>query len=82
MPDPRDIVEIESIAARGAGEVAREGPARRPWLGVFFRCCLVYARVYRNEGATEYVGRCPRCRAEVRALVGEGGTSKRIFEAE
>ncbi len=79
-----DWVEI------GGREVSRGGPARpgrgadeaRPWLGVLFRCCNVYGRLYRNRSATAYEGGCPRCGVPVRAGIGPGGTSKRFFVAE
>ena len=55
--------------------------AGRPWLGILFRCCQVYARVYRNPAGTAYDGRCPRCGAPINVGIGEGGTPQRFFEA-
>lgn len=80
MPDPQDIVEIPGIANPAGGPPS--APATRNWLGVFFKCCHVYGRMYRLPGAPRYSGRCPRCMSEVSAVVGEGGTSQRIFVAE
>ncbi|NLX14963.1 MAG: hypothetical protein GXY44_15115 [Phycisphaerales bacterium] len=54
---------------------------QRPWIGVQFECCDVYARVYRNQEATAYVGRCPRCLRKVQVRVGPGGTDTRMFRA-
>lgn len=60
---------------------AGAGPAPgRAWLGIFFRCCSQYGRIYKNAAGTMYVGRCPRCGCEVSAKVGEGGTDQRFFE--
>lgn len=56
-------------------------PASRPYIGILFECCGVYARVYRRPSQRAYVGRCPRCLAEVRVKVGKDGTSQRIFRA-
>ncbi|BET66080.1 hypothetical protein ASA1KI_09980 [Opitutales bacterium ASA1] len=53
----------------------------RPFLGVQFVSCRTYGRLYLNREGTAYVGRCPRCGAPVRALVGEHGTSQRFFQA-
>lgn len=56
--------------------------AARPFIGIFFECCGVYARVYRAPDAGEYRGTCPKCLATVRAQVGPGGVSQRIFRAK
>jgi len=61
-----------------ASASAREG---RPYLGVFFATCRVYGRLYRNNEGTAYVGRCPKCGAPVRVLIGDSGTSERFFTA-
>lgn len=82
--DIRDIVDIEGLRSPGASFVAGSdgnGP-NRPWLGVFFRCCGVYGRMYRLRGEDRYAGRCPRCLAPVGARVGAGGTSQRLFFAD
>ncbi|MBM4089254.1 MAG: hypothetical protein FJ276_07475 [Planctomycetes bacterium] len=55
-------------------------PARgRPYLGVHFSCCGVYARVYVNREDTQYVGNCPRCARHVVFRIGPGGTDARFF---
>src|SRR6056297_1006042 len=37
----------------------------RPFVGIQFRCCRTYGRVYQNADATAYVGHCPRCARRV-----------------
>jgi len=77
--DPRDYkLEITSLPAPEPEPVV-DG---RPWLSVLFSCCGVYQRVYKQPDRDEYLGRCPRCTRSVRFIVGEGGTSSRIFVVE
>ncbi len=54
----------------------------RPYIGIMFDCCGVYARIYRNKEGTAYVGRCPKCMREVRLKTGDGGTNTRFFHAQ
>ncbi len=52
----------------------------RPFLGVYFQCCRVYARLYKAREAEVYTGRCPKCLKPVRFRVQEGGSSHRIWK--
>lgn len=62
-----------------AGEGADHGRSRRPWVGILFECCGVYARVCRQPEMDWYRGRCPRCLRTVTLRVGPGGTAARFF---
>lgn len=60
-----------------------ENPPRpRPHIGITFKCCNVYTRIYINRAGTAYVGYCPKCTAKVEVKVGPGGTDARFFTAE
>jgi hypothetical protein len=53
----------------------------RKFIGVHFKCCNVYQRVYLNPMGTGYWGACPRCGKQVRFVIGSGGSDERFFEA-
>jgi len=53
----------------------------RPFLGIEFKCCRTYGRIYRNAEATRYQGACPRCGCQVKVPIGPGGQGSRFFSA-
>lgn len=75
-----DIPGLARESARPQGAAPSSRP-ERAWLGIWFRCCHTYGRLYKDLAGRSYVGRCPKCGAEARARVGSGGTSRRLFEA-
>jgi len=84
VADPQDIVDIDELRRQypdlNRDSTTGKGPARR-FLAVWFRCCHMYGRLYRNAAGTRYEGRCPRCGVRVGARIGPDGTSQRTFEA-
>ena len=82
MADPRDIVDIEGLRPVPTGPATPAGPSTpRPFLMIWFRCCSTYGRLPKAADGTRYEGRCPKCLAKLEVPVGEGGTSRRMFEA-
>jgi hypothetical protein len=53
----------------------------RPYIGVHFKCCHVYTRVYLNKEGTAFVGFCPKCGAPMRVKVRKGGSRSRFWDA-
>jgi len=67
----------------GGGESGAEGggKAKRPYLGILFKCCQVYGRIYRTRAGDAYAGHCPRCAQAVRIRIDpDGGVDARFFE--
>ena len=79
MDRPLDRIIRDDASAAGPGHST---PPDRRWIGVYFDCCGVYARIYRAENQTAYLGSCPRCRRTLRIPVGPNGTLQRIFRAK
>ena len=69
-------------AANVGGDAPNDGRASKPFLGVLFRCCNQYARIYRRADLTAYSGKCPRCGKMLRVPIGSGGTGTRFFNAQ
>lgn len=65
----------------GDREPPQRSPGGNPFLGIRFRCCRVYGRLYRDPSGNAYQGRCPRCGAFLTVSIGHGGTSRRFFSA-
>jgi len=90
VADPRDIIDIGGLrrAPTDAGGPARpdmpsaNGGGTKPFLMIWFRCCAAYGRLNKSPDGTQYTGRCPKCLAKLEVPVGEGGTSRRMFEAQ
>jgi hypothetical protein len=49
---------------------------------IWFRCCAAYGRLNKTPDGLIYEGRCPKCLAHLEVPVGEGGTNRRMFEAQ
>ena len=60
----------------------KEQSEKKKFLGIYFKCCKVYSRIYRNKFGTAYEGACPTCRRPAVVSIGEKGTSSRFFVAE
>ena len=86
MEDPDYILDIGGLGGDDGCEEESsqgEGPSSgRKCIYVFFKCCGVYSHVYKNRQGTAYEGRCPKCLAPAKALIGEEGTDRRFFTAE
>jgi len=55
---------------------------KQPFLGIYFKCCHVYSRIYKNKAGDKYVGFCPKCARRIEVKIGSEGTSERFFSAE
>jgi len=54
----------------------------RPFIGMLFKCCNVYSRVYLNKAGTAYVGHCPKCARKAVVKAAPGGSKSRFWTTE
>ncbi len=54
----------------------------RPFIGMMFKCCKVYSRIYLNRKGTAFVGWCPKCAEKVEVLVSKDGSDSSFFSTE
>ena len=54
----------------------------RPFVGMHFQCCRVYARIYLNAAGTAFVGWCPKCAKKAEIRVSADGSKSRFFAAD
>ena len=78
---PGENLDLTSGDDNTAATSGEKSAAKRRFVGVHFKCCDVYTRVYINREETAYVGNCPRCAKKVELFIGPGGTDARLFEA-
>lgn len=76
--DSRDIVELS--IGRSGGEPVKPAPPKQGFLSLYFACAHAYGRAYKTRDGSCYLGRCPKCGKTIDFPIGEGGTSKRMFE--
>jgi hypothetical protein len=82
VADPRDIVDIDGLRANPQRvPEPTSAPGAKRFLMIWFRCCETYGRLPKAADGSCYEGRCPKCLAKLSVPIGEGGTSRRIFEA-
>jgi hypothetical protein len=56
-----------------------ESRKSRPHLGVHFRCCNVYSRIYLNAQGESFVGWCPKCAGKLEVKVDPCGSTNKFF---
>ena len=84
---PRASAATGASAAAGASqrrenEVVSTADGKVPFLGIHFKCCGTYGRIYRNRERYVYEGRCPKCRRLLTVPIGPGGLDSRFLTAQ
>lgn len=54
----------------------------KPFIGIHFKCCKVYSRIYLNAKGDAFVGWCPKCAAKTVVKVSPTGSKSSFFTAE
>ena len=81
--DPRDyILDLSTAPAPIENPKSKIENQKSRYLSIYFRCCNVYAPIYKNAAGTAYAGHCPRCHRPATIAIGPNGSASRIFQAE
>lgn len=54
----------------------------RQYVGVTFKCCRVYTRIYINKKGTAFVGWCPKCAAKMEIKISPSGSNSKFFRTD
>jgi phage terminase large subunit GpA-like protein len=58
-----------------------ESIPKRPYVGMHFKCCNVYARIYLDAKQMHFRGGCPRCGRQVQLKATPSGSKANFWEA-
>jgi len=53
---------------------------KKEFIGIIFKCCNVYSRIYINKKRSAFAGRCPKCGKKVEIKIAPRGSNSRFFE--
>ena len=60
----------------------KEVKIKNPFIGISFKCCNVYSRIYLNKKGDAFVGWCPKCATKAKVNVSKSGNKNRFFTVE
>ena len=63
-------------------EPAKKTTRKRPFIGMYFKCCHVYTRLYLNKTGRAFLGHCPKCAKKAKVIVSPTGSKDRVFQAD
>jgi hypothetical protein len=55
---------------------------KRPFIGISYKCCKVYGRIYLDNKKRSFVGWCPKCGAKMIVETSSNGSQSRFFVAD
>ena len=75
---------VGDSAGRGTMQGTGASPSEQkvPFLGIHFKCCKTYGRIYRSPLRLVYEGHCPKCRGLLTVPIGPGGLDSRFLSAQ
>jgi hypothetical protein len=86
--DPRDyILDLSSTKnpspqiENQKSKIENTEKQKVSYLSIHFKCCSIYAPIYKNATGTAYSGHCPRCHRRAEIAISPTGSPARIFEA-
>jgi len=71
-----DSQPLDQAARRPPGQRCTRGAS----IGIHFKCCRVYWRIYRTADGSRFAGHCPKCGFPATVNISPGGTDASFFE--
>ena len=69
------------LTSDSAADATSQPAGPRPFLGLNFTCCRVYARIFLTQDGSAFAGHCPRCGGSIRIEINSEGQTGRFFSA-
>ncbi|UCE67711.1 MAG: hypothetical protein JSU85_06815 [Candidatus Zixiibacteriota bacterium] len=59
-----------------------DGKRKKEFIGVIFKCCNKYSRIYLDEEKSSFLGWCPKCGAKMEIRLSPYGSTSRFFRTD
>ena len=63
-------------------DLDKKPKGKKPFIGIHFKCCNIYSRIYLNNKGDAFVGWCPKCTKKIIVKVSPDGSESPFFTAQ
>ncbi|UCC80742.1 MAG: hypothetical protein JSW64_05125 [Candidatus Zixiibacteriota bacterium] len=55
---------------------------KKEFIGVIFKCCKKYSRIYLDDEKSSFLGWCPKCGAKMEIRISPNGSNSKFFQTD